>query len=496
MRKITKIQPSILTLPKKKRVAAYARVSGGTDKEAHSLSAQISHYSKIIQNHAGWEYAGVYADLAQTGTRDNRKEWNRMLTDCKNGKIDIILVKGISRFARNTVDLLTTVRWLKELGIEVRFEKENISSLSGDGELMLTILASFAQEENRNTSDNIKWSIRKGFQKGKQSSTQLYGYKWTGAPLADGKNFIIEPDEAEIVRFVYAEYLAEKSPRVIAAELNEKNVKPMFGEKWWNKTITSMLENEKYIGTVVMQKTFVECPLTHKKRRNNGELPKYIIENAHPAIIDRDTFDKVQARLEKRKVPVERTAFTSKILCEVCGLNFQRATKYYRGKKTKVMVCANKKQGKPCNCDTNEIPENILKEVTTEVLGISEFDADIFDATIKKINVPTAHTLIFHFCNGKTITRQWKSTARTDCWTPERRAAQAERCREREVSDETRQKQREATTRHYAQHPERRIADSERMKKFCAENPEWGKEQNARLTARHAEIKAGKEEAE
>jgi len=487
MRKITKIEPSIPSLPARKRVAAYARVSGGTEKEAHSLSAQVSHYSALIQKHAGWEYAGVYADLAQTGTRDNRREWNRMLGDCEEGKIDIILVKSISRFARNTVDLLETVRRLKELGIEVRFEKENINSMSGDGELMLTILASFAQEENRNTSDNIKWSIRRGFQKGRQSSTQLYGYRW------DGGDFVIQPDEAEIIRFIFTEYLAEKSPRTIAETLNDNGVKPMFGEKWWQQTITSILENEKYIGTVVMQKTFIECPITHKKRRNNGELPKHIIEDAHPAIIEKAVFEAVQARIQSRKITVERTAFTSKIQCEVCGVNFQRATKSYNGNKHKVWTCGNKKQGLPCICSVNEIPESVLEKVIAEVLGFPEFDAASFEKEIKMIVVPSAHTLVFHFRSGKVLTREWESTARTDCWTEERRAEQAERCRGREVSEETRQKRREATLNHYARHPERRIADSERMKKFCAENPDWGKAQNERLTARHAEIKAEKE---
>nr|AXS01375.1 Resolvase, N-terminal domain protein [uncultured bacterium] len=486
MRKITKIQPSVPSLPTRKRVTAYARVSGDTDKETHSLSAQVSHYSAFIQKHAEWEYAGVYADLAQTGTLDTRREWNRMLADCEAGKIDIILVKSISRFARNTLDLLGTVRRLKELGVEVRFEKENINSMSGDGELMLTILASFAQEENRNTSDNIKWSIRRGFQNGKQSSTQLYGYRW------DGENFVIEPDEAEVVRFIFAEYLAEKSPRAIAKALNAKGVKTMFGEKWWQQTIMSILENEKYIGTVIMQKTFVECPITHKKRKNNGELPSYVIENAHPAIISREIFDAVKARIQGRKIAVERTVFTSMIECEVCGVNFQRATKSYNSKKKKVWTCGNKKQGLPCDCTVNEIPESVLEKVTAEVLGLAEFDAAVFKAKVKRIVAPTAHTLIFHFQNGKTVTREWESTARTDCWTDERRAAQAERMRGQVVSEETREKRRVATTRHYEQHPERRKADSERMKKFCAENPEWGIEQNKRLTARHAEIKAGK----
>jgi len=243
MRKINKITPPIPSLPRRKRVAAYARVSVERDRTKHSLSAQVSYFSGLIQKNPEWEYVGVYADLGQTGTTDSRKEWKRMLADCEDGKIDIILVKGISRFARNTVDLLETVRRLKELGIEVRFEKENINSMSGDGELMLTTLASFAQEESFSMSENIKWRFRKGFQNGKQKRTQVYGYRWAGAPLADGENFVIEPIEAEVVRFIFAEYLAGKSPRVIAEELNVKGIKSMYG-KWWGETLFSFLQTK------------------------------------------------------------------------------------------------------------------------------------------------------------------------------------------------------------------------------------------------------------
>ena len=218
-----------------------------------------------------------------------------------------------------------------------------------------------------------------------------------------------------------------------------------------------------------MQKTFVEDPITKKKVKNNGELPRYVIEDAHPAIIDKQTFDKVQNRLKERKIEVERTPFTSKILCQVCGRNFQRCSR--DGKK--MMRCANKKQGLPCECDTVGIHESILESVTAEVLRLAEFDADVFSAKIRQIVVPSKNTLVYHFHNGKTITREWKSTAAVDCWTPERRAAQAERMRGQEVSEETREKRRIATLRHYEQHPERRIADRERMLKVIAENPDW-----------------------
>jgi len=487
MRKITKVMQALPTMPKRKRVAAYARVSNETGRLLHSLSAQVSHYSAYIQRNPEWEYAGVYADRGETGTSKTRSDFQRLIDDCEAGKVDIVLTKTVSRFARNTVDLLETVRRLKEIGVEVRFEEQGISSMSGDGELMLTILASFAQEESRSISENIKWRFRNGFKEGKQKHTQVYGYRW------DGDNYVIHPEEAVVVRYIFSGYLDGKSPRTLGLELDAMGAKPMFSGKFSLKTIFSMLENEKYVGVLVMQKTFMESNANYVKKKNNGELPRYVIEDAHPAIIDREVFDKVQARLKERKVAVERTVFTGKILCEVCGLNFQRATKQYRGRKTKVMTCINRKNGRPCGCDTKAIPEKALENVTAEVLGLSAFDADVFEAKVKQIVAPSKNTLVFHFKSGKKVTRTWISTANKDCWTPERRAAQSERNKARVITDECRKAQSEGMKAYYAANPERRKADSERMKKFCADNPEWGKEQNERMTARLAEIKANKE---
>jgi len=486
MRKIQKLQPNKVQLPSKKRVAAYARISVERGRTLDSLSAQVSYYSDYIQKQPGWEYIGVYADSGETGTSARRDEFQRLIADCEAGKIDIVLTKSISRFARNTVDLLQTVRRLTEIGVEVRFEREGINSITADGELMLTILASFAQEESRNMSENIKWTIRRGFQKGKQSSTQLYGYRW------DGENFVLQQDEAEIVRYIFTEYLAGKSSRAIAKSLNEMDVKSLYGCNFHESSILSILENEKYIGMVIMQKTFVEDPISRVKKINNGELPRHVIENAHPAIIDQETFDKVQSRLQSRKVAVERTAFTGKIRCKFCGVNFQRCTKHYKNKNnikitTKAMQCANKKHGKPCECDTKEIPENILETATAEILGLAEFDANIFIERIKQIVVPSKHTLVYHFNNGKTVTREWKSTASKDCWTPERKAAQSKRAKALVVTDELREARKKATKAHYAAHPERRKADSERAKKYRADNPDWCKRQGEKLTAHKSE---------
>ena len=192
MRKINIIEPKVPQMPSRKKVAAYARVSMESERLQHSLSAQVSYYSSLIQQNPAWEYAGVYADDGITGTKINdRTEFNRMIADCEAGKIDIILTKSISRFARNTVDLLNAVRHLKDLGISVQFEKEHIDSLSEDGELMLKLLASFAQEEVWSLSDNVKWGTRKRFEKGIPNGRfQIYGYRW------DGDHLVVEPEVA------------------------------------------------------------------------------------------------------------------------------------------------------------------------------------------------------------------------------------------------------------------------------------------------------------
>ena len=197
---VSRIVP-IARAQKRKRVAAYARVSSGKDAMLHSLAAQVNYYSELIQRNPEWEYAGVYADEGLTGTKENRAEFQRMLRDCRDGKIDRILCKSISRFARNTVTLLETVRILKEMGISVYFEEQRIDTLSGDGELMLTILASFAQEESRSVSENCKWRVRKKFEQGISTGFRMYGYD------VQNGSFTIQPEEAEVVRRIFRMYL-------------------------------------------------------------------------------------------------------------------------------------------------------------------------------------------------------------------------------------------------------------------------------------------------
>ena len=231
MRKINIIEPKVPQMPSRKMVAAYARVSMESERLQHSLSAQVSYYSSLIQQNPAWEYAGVYADDGITGTKTNdRTEFNRMIADCEAGKIDIILTKSISRFARNTVDLLNAVRHLKDLGISVQFEKEHIDSLSEDGELMLTLLASFAQEEVRSLSDNVKWGTRKRFEKGIPNGRfQIYGYRW------DGDHLVVEPEEAKIVKLIYDNFLNGLSAESTEKQLEEMGVKSYKGQHFTSR---------------------------------------------------------------------------------------------------------------------------------------------------------------------------------------------------------------------------------------------------------------------
>lgn len=429
MRRIKRIESSTPQLPSKKRVAAYARVSVDKGRTLHSLSAQVSHYSAFIQKNTNWEYVGVYADEAISGTSDNRPEFQRLLADCEADKIDIILTKSISRFARNTVDLLETVRWLKEIGVEVRFEKEKINSLDGDGELMLSILASFAQEESRSLSENVKWAIRKGFKEGKPNSFNIYGYRW------DGQKFIVHPEEAEVVRMIFKEYLDGNSPRTISRKLNKLGIKPMYAEKFPESSVLAILKNDKYTGDLRLQKTFVENHITKRERKNNGELPMYLVKNAHEPIIDRETFVKVQKEKERRRLEscfanpaIKTSALTSKIKCGNCGASFRRKSEPRKGnRKYYVWMCATKEKKGVALCSAKTIPENTFKKVCAEVLGLVEFDENKFSAKVSLVTVPKDHMLVFHLKDGTKVTKTWKTVSKKDVWTDEMRQTARER---------------------------------------------------------------------
>jgi DNA invertase Pin-like site-specific DNA recombinase len=453
MRKITKIMPSVPSLPTRKRVAAYARVSIEKGRTLHSLSAQVSYYSAFIQKHPEWEYVGVYADSGETGTAAGRTEFQRLIADCELAKIDIILTKSISRFARNTVDLLETVRRLRELGVEVRFEEQNINSMSGDGELMMTILASFAQEESRSLSENVKWAIRKGFKEGKTNSFNIYGYRW------NGEKFIIYPEEAEVVKLIFANFLNGISAEQTAKQLTDMGIKPYQGRAEFSATsVRAILRNDKYTGDLRLQKTYVENHITHRYMINHGELPVYLVEDAHEAIIDKATFDAVQIEQARRRElgvfanwSIMTTAFTAKIKCGKCGASFHRkGRKKADGTSRKYWRCATMDKKGNAKCHMKDIPEDKIIQSATEVLGLEEFDETIFSEEVSRITVPEDFALVFYLADGSEVSTTWANTSKKDCWTPEARQAAGERMRKRVYSDDERKARSEWMTAYWA----------------------------------------------
>jgi DNA invertase Pin-like site-specific DNA recombinase len=291
---VKKIEPAVIMMPSRKRVAAYARVSLGTEHMLHSLAAQVSHYSAFIQNKREWDYAGVYADADETGTRCDRPEFQRMLADCRAGLVDMVLTKSISRFARNTVTLLETVRELKDLGVDIFFEEQGLHTLSGEGELLLTILASYAQEESRSVSENIKWRKRGDMKAGKTKPAKVYGYD-----VSDGK-LDVNPVEAEVVRMMFGLYLSGLGQAAIANRLNEHGIASAWGSSWSSGTVRRILTNPKMCGNLLHQREFITDHISKKQVKNRGELPMYLIEGAHEGIVSRETYEAVQAELARR----------------------------------------------------------------------------------------------------------------------------------------------------------------------------------------------------
>ena len=442
MRKITKLETKNIELPKLKRVAAYARVSVERGRTLHSYSAQVSYYNELIQKNPEWEFAGVYSDLGISGTGiEKRNDFKRLLQDCEEGKIDIILTKSISRFARNTVDLLNVVRHLKELGIEVRFEKEGISSLTGDGELMLSILASFAQEEVISTSNNIKWAIKKKFESGKpQCRYKIYGYRW------DGDNLVIEPEEAKIVKLIFQMYLNKVSAERMEIELKEMGAIATNGGYFNIGTIRDMLLNITYTGNLLLQKSYTPNPLVRRKVKNNGELPKYYVENNHEAIIPMEMFIQVQEERKRRKAEGQRanfgkniTCFSCRVKCPICGKNYMRnsRSKNSDGIKAHIWTCGSRLTGGAKACPGKNIHEIALKRVSAKVLGLDEFDSNAFDEQIEKVIVVGDDLLEFHFNDGKIVSEKWEYNARKEYWTEEKKKERAEKLRKmwREKND-------------------------------------------------------------
>jgi DNA invertase Pin-like site-specific DNA recombinase len=350
----------------KKRVAAYARVSTDLEEQLSSYEAQVDFYTKHIKANNDWIFVKVYTDegISATSTK-NRDGFNQMVEDALAGKIDLILTKSVSRFARNTVDTLTTVRKLKEKGIEVYFEKENIYTLDSKGELLITIMSSLAQEESRSISENVTWGQRKRMQDGKVTMPYKRFLGYTKG--ADGTPAIVE-SEAAVIRQIYALFLEGRTYREIAVLLTEQGISTPGGKTIWAvSTVRSILQNEKYKGDALLQKGYTVDFLTKKRKVNAGEIPQFYVENSHPAIVSQSTYELVQDEIRRRGAYGKQISgsglFTGKVVCGDCGGLYGPKVWHAKDKYRRTIWQCNRKYGSRAHCPTPHLTENILKSI-------------------------------------------------------------------------------------------------------------------------------------
>ena len=378
-----------------KRVAAYCRVSTDKEQQEHSFETQKEMYTEMIMMKPNWQMAGIYADEGITGTiAKKRPDFMRMIGDCRKGKIDIIITKSVSRFSRNNLDCLLYVRELKELNIPIIFEKESINTLQVSSELLITLFSGLSQAESESISMNVKIGKRQSLKNGNVPFCykSFLGYK----KGADGKPEIV-PDEAKIIKRIYTEYLSGKSLLDIAKGLTSDGIPTARGKDKWSSTrVLSILKNEKYKGDALLQKTYIADCISKKSKKNNGELPMYYVENNHPAIIERNMFDRVQEEISRRnsksKIKQKGTktelgkysgkyALSELLFCGECGTPYRRVTWTNRGKKKIVWRCISRLDFGTKYCKSspsleetalqNAIAEAITKKAQSEGADVS-----------------------------------------------------------------------------------------------------------------------------
>ena len=383
-----------------KRVAAYARVSTDKDDQANSFESQVKYFKEFIEKQENWELVKIYSDEGISGTSTkNRVGFNSMIDDVMNGKIDFVITKEVSRFARNTVDTLQITRDLREMGVGVYFMLDNINTFDKDGELRLTLMASLAQEESRKTSERVKWGQKRQMEKGVVFGRSLLGYK-----VVEGKLYLVE-DEAEIVRKIFHKYLVEgKGTHIIARELKEEGIKPYnpdgrakYKNDWSNTQILRVLRNEKYVGDLVQKKTWTQNFLDHKKRYNRDNEEMVRIENHHPeiAIISREMWDATQAELQRRTTTAEQKSKHSnrywasgKIFCGVCGERFVNKIKKTSAGTSRAWNCMNHIKPhafREVECSMSEwASDRSMKNIVLYILNVLVDNKDELKAEIVK----------------------------------------------------------------------------------------------------------------
>ncbi|BAW87288.1 recombinase family protein [Limosilactobacillus fermentum] len=364
----------------KLRVAAYCRVSTDYDEQASSYETQVAHYKELIQKEPTWEFAGIYADDGISGTNTKKREqFNKMIAACKAGKIDLIVTKSISRFARNTIDCLKYIRDLKAINVAIFFEKENINTMDAKGEVLITIMASLAQQESESLSQNVKMGIQYRYQQGKVFVNHNHFLGYTKDTQG---NLVIEPEEAKVIKRIFYSYLNGMTMKQIADALKADGI--LTGGKtknWRSSSIAKILKNEKYMGDALLQKTYTVDFLNKKRVKNEGIMPQYYVENDHPAIIPKSVFMQVQQIIKQRRNGITtkngkhrrlngKYCFSQKLFCGKCGDILQR-NMWYRPEKVAVWRCASRikrsKTGR--RCMIRNIKEPLLKEATIEAFN-------------------------------------------------------------------------------------------------------------------------------
>lgn len=378
----------------KLRVAAYCRVSTDSDEQATSYEAQVEHYTEYIQKNPEWEFAGIYADDGISGTNTkNREEFNRMIEECEAGNIDMIITKSISRFARNTLDCLKYIRQLKEKNIPVFFEKEAINTMDSKGEVLLTIMASLAQQESQSLSQNVKLGLQFRYQNGQ---VQVNHNHFLGYTKDEKGNLVIDPEQAEVVKRIYREYLEGYSMDKIAKGLEEDGILTGAGKtKWWTSTINKILRNEKYIGDALLQKTYTTDFLNKTRVKNNGIVPQYYVEGNHEAIIPKDIFLRVQEELVRRRV-VKTSAngkkrsysckhcFAQIVICGECGEMFRRIHWNNRGCKSIVWRCISRLEPTCQECHARTVNETVLENVVVQAINTLLGEKSTYQAQLQQ----------------------------------------------------------------------------------------------------------------
>ena len=380
--KVTQVAPKQQAIVERLRVAAYCRVSTDHEDQESSYEAQCTHYEDYINKNPEWELAGIYADEGISGLAANKRpEFKRLIEDCMSGKVQMVITKSISRFARNTLDCLQYIRKLKAKGVPIMFEKENILTTDAKGEILITIMASIAQQESASISQNVQMGVRYHYQQGKVGAghQRFLGYERT--PDASLR---IVPEEAKIVRRIFREFIEGDSPNLIAKRLTGEHVCWRFNTegKWVGGSIKYLLQNEKYTGTLLLQKYYTVDFLTKKIARNRGEVPQYLVENSHPPIVPKEVFLQAQGEMARRAVIFENSfkssgerepmlsnemALSGRLICGVCGRAFRRKKE---GKKIMWRCGTNiEKKWKDEHCDNGAIEERVIQGVIIEAMN-------------------------------------------------------------------------------------------------------------------------------